>query len=175
MKSALIVSVVGPDQPGLVERLSRVVTEAGGNWEGSRLIQLGGQFAGMVRVVIPEDQVASLSEKLSRLSENGLAVTVVHSSSDAGSADSSGSIFLLEVVGQDRSGIVAAISEVLAKQEVNVIELATDCREAPWSGERLFHTTATIQAPEGVDLDALRNSVEEIAGDLMVEMRPEES
>ena len=60
-------------------------------------------------------------------------------------------------------------SETLAKEGVNVLELATDCRDAPMSGERLFHTTAVISIPETVELDLLRERIESIAGDLMVE------
>ncbi len=175
MNVSLLVSVVGPDRPGLVEKVSRVVTSAGGNWEGSRLIQLGGQFAGIVQVVAPEETVSSLREKLEQLKEFGLTVSVIHSGDQPSKSEDKGFIFILEVFGQDRSGIVASISETLADENVNVIELATDCREAPWSGERIFHTTATVSVPENVDIEKLRESIEAIAGDLMVEINSEQA
>ena len=170
MKTSLIVGVIGPDRPGLVEQLSRVVTDAGGNWEGSRLMQLGGQFAGMVQVVIAETDLAQFETSLSGLESEGLEVSVLHAGEDALASSEEASLLALEVVGQDRSGIVAAISRALAEAGINVVELATDCREAPWSGERLFHTTAKLDAPDGIDLDALRDRIEAIAGDLMVEI-----
>ena len=52
MKTSVIVTIIGPDRPGLVEQLSRVIADASGNWEGSRMLRLAGQFAGMVQVVI---------------------------------------------------------------------------------------------------------------------------
>lgn len=170
MKRSLIVSVIGPDRPGLVERLSHVVTAAGGNWEGSRLLQLAGQFAGMVQVVTEEADLPRLEDSLAALEAEGLHVSVVHSGGDPAATGEEGRPLTLEVVGQDRSGIVAAISETLAADGINVLELATDCRDAPWSGERLFHTTARLAAPESTDLDALRDRVESLAGDLMVEI-----
>jgi glycine cleavage system regulatory protein len=173
MQTSLLVSIVGPDRPGLVEQLSRVVTDAGGNWEGSRLIQLGGQFAGIVQVIAPEGSIATLSENLEQLSDAGLTVSVIHSGESSTSDAPRGQVETLEVVGQDRSGIVAAISETMAKENVNVIELATDCLEAPWSGERLFHTTATVALPEGLSIEYLIRKIEEIAGDLMVELQKE--
>ncbi len=169
MQVSLIVSVIGPDRPGLVEQLSAAVTEAGGNWEGSRLVRLGGQFAGMVQVVLPEGQLNALESQLASLEEAGLKVTSVHSGEQtADTAD--GTAVNLEVVGQDRSGIVSTISKVLAETGVNVIELATDCRDAPMSGERLFHTTAKLGLPSSVDLADLKDRIEEIATDLMVEL-----
>ncbi|MCG8600209.1 MAG: hypothetical protein MI807_08725 [Verrucomicrobiales bacterium] len=170
MQNSLLVSVVGPDRPGLVEQLSRVVSQAGGNWEGSRLIQLGGQFAGIVQVVAPEAALDSLTKNLEQLSDAGLTVSVIHSGS-AEAAGEKAETQTLEIVGQDRSGIVAAISEALAKENVNVIELATDCREAPWSGERLFHTEATVSVPEGVSIASIVEKIEAVAGDLMVELK----
>lgn len=173
MQTSLLVSIVGPDRPGLVEQLSRVVTDAGGNWEGSRLIQLGGQFAGIVQVIVPQDSADALAKELEQLSGSGLTVSVLHSGESTATAQPSGQVETLEVVGQDRSGIVAAISETMAKENVNVIELATDCLEAPWSGERLFHTTATVALPEELSIESLIEKIEEIAGDLMVELQTE--
>ncbi len=170
MQVSLIVSVIGADRPGLVEQLSTAVTDAGGNWEGSRLVRLGGQFAGMVQVVIPESQQTALEANLSALEAEGLKVTSVHSEESASPTEGGDRIYTLAVVGQDRPGIVSTIAKALAGEGVNVIELATDCKNAPWSGERLFHTTARILLPASVDLDELRNLIEEIAGDLMVEL-----
>ena len=75
------------------------------------------------------------------------------------------------MVGQDRQGIVSAITGALARRVVNVIELSTDCSGAPWSGERLFKTTAKLISPQELSPDALREAVEGIAPDLMVELR----
>ncbi|MEM1441522.1 MAG: ACT domain-containing protein [Verrucomicrobiota bacterium] len=169
MKLSLIVSVVGPDRPGLVQELSAVVTEAGGNWEGSRLMQLAGQFAGMVQVVLPKDNLTELETKLSSLQEKGLTVSVIHASDETSGSEEAGKTIQLEVVGQDRSGIVAAISESLANLGVNVIELATDCKPAAWSGETHFFTEATVLLPPSLDEEDLRKQIESIADDLMVE------
>ena len=169
MQVSLIVSVIGPDRPGLVEQLSSAVTQAGGNWEGSRLVRLGGQFAGMVQVILPENQLQALESQLVSLESAGLNVTSVHSGEQTTDA-ANGTAVNLEVVGQDRSGIVSTISKVLADQGVNVIELATACKDAPMSGERDFHTTAKLGLPGNIDLADLRYSIEEIATDLIVEL-----
>jgi glycine cleavage system regulatory protein len=169
MNTSLIISVIGPDRPGLIQQLSSVVTGSGGNWEGSRLMQLAGQFAGMVQVVIPEGNLPQLQADLAGLEEKGLTVSVIHSGELPTEASPGGKLISLEVVGQDRSGIVASISETLASLGVNVIELATDCKSAAWSGETHFFTEATISLPPSVDEETLRQKIESIADDLMVE------
>ncbi len=171
MQTSIIVSVIGPDRPGLIEELSAVIVAASGNWEGSRMLRLSGQFSGMVQVVIEEDALPGLSEALRVLEDSGLH-TRVHRAGKVEPANDTGLYYALEVVGQDRQGIVSAISHTLAGLGVNVIELATDCSGAPWSGERLFKTNAKLICPPELDGDKLREAVEAIALDLMVELKP---
>lgn len=173
MQVSLIISIVGPDRPGLVEQLSSAINSTEGNWEGSRMIQLAGQFAGIVQVVILEKDVPDLENKLAHLEKAGLKVSVVNAGEFGAFGESEGTTFVLEVVGQDRPGIVAAISKTLAEAGANVVELATDCSDAPWSGERLFKTHAAVVAPDGVTPEELRDRIEAIAIDLMVEVEVE--
>ena len=170
MQTTIIVSVIGPDRPGLIEQLSSVIVAASGNWEGSRMLRLAGQFSGMVQVVISEEALPGLHEALAVLEKSGLQ-TRVHHIGNVNPEPESGLALALEVVGQDRQGIVSAIAGTLARLGVNVIELATDCSHAPWSGERLFKTNARLLVPEGIDPDTLRDAIEAIALDLMVELK----
>ena len=47
---SLILTVIGDDRPGLVERLSSVVSQHQGNWLESSMSHLSGKFAGIVRM-----------------------------------------------------------------------------------------------------------------------------
>ncbi|MAS95473.1 MAG: glycine cleavage system protein R [Verrucomicrobiales bacterium] len=175
MQVSVIVHVIGPDRPGLVEQLSAVIRAASGNWEGSRLVQLAGQFSGMVQVVIEEEKVPALRDSLAELEDSGLHTSIAHiTKGDEETASDSGLSYDLEVVGQDRQGIVAVISKTLAAEGVNVVELTTDCTLAPWSGERLFKTNARLLVPDSIDAADLLQKIETIAGDLMVELHPAE-
>ncbi len=173
MQTSVIVSVIGPDRPGLIDRLSNVIVLAGGNWEDSRMLRLAGQFAGMVQVVVAEEALPSLESGLSQLEGEGLQARL-HRTALSNDESGSGRTFDLEVVGQDRQGIVSAISGALARLGVNVVELATDCGDAPWSGGRIFKTHARLHCPDPLDAGALREAVEAIAHDLMVELKADE-
>jgi len=169
---SLIVNLTGPDRPGLVEALSQAIRNAGGNWESSRMARLSGQFAGMVHVVIPDSSLADLEARLQNLegSEMHISITKVKSQSDATGDDSAGERCQLEVVGQDRIGIVSSITSLLAAAGVNVIEFETDCVDAPISGGRLFKATASLVIPPGLHPDELQSNLESIGSDLMVEV-----
>jgi glycine cleavage system regulatory protein len=170
MQSSLVITIIGPDRPGLVETLSKAVTEHGGNWTQSRMAHLAGQFAGILHVILPTDCAPAFRETLDRLCDSGdLQITVAEET--GGTAERKGAIALnLELVGQDRTGIVKEISHALASHGINVEELSTECESAPWSGEMLFKAHASLAAPEGIDVDELQRDLEAIAHDLMVEV-----
>ena len=76
----------------------------------------------------------------------------------------------LELVGQDRPGIVHQITRVLAAHGVNVEELTTECVEAPMAGGMLFQAQAELFIPAVADMAAIRGDLEKIAADLMVDL-----
>ena len=76
----------------------------------------------------------------------------------------------LDLVGQDRPGIVRDISAGLAAIGVNVAELSTECTSAPMSGEVLFNASALLHLPVERTLEELRDAMEKIASDLMVDI-----
>ena len=61
MSQILVLSFIADDREGLVERISEVVTEAGGNWLESRMAHLAEKFAGIARVDAPDDKVSLLN------------------------------------------------------------------------------------------------------------------
>ncbi|KPK52396.1 MAG: glycine cleavage system protein R [Myxococcales bacterium SG8_38_1] len=164
---SLVVTVIGKDRPGLVESVSAVVEQHGGNWVESRMSRLAGEFAGILRVSVPPDRADGLTDALEGLKAGGLRVVVERGFEET---PEEGQVILLDLVGSDRPGIVHAISEALAARNVNVDELNTECDGAPWSGDTLFKATARLRVPKTLNLDQLRESLEAIAGDLMVDV-----
>jgi glycine cleavage system regulatory protein len=165
MQHSLVMTVIGDDRPGLVDSVASIVAEHGGNWLESRMSRLGGQFAGIVHVDVPADKERALTRALEGL--DGLAV-VVHSSQRQAVVPRQTST--LEIVGQDRPGIVRQISHTLAGFGVNVEELHTECASAAMSGETLFKARAVLTIPDSCNLAELRKTLEKIAADLIVEI-----
>jgi len=77
---------------------------------------------------------------------------------------------VLDIVGQDRPGIVRHIAHALAEAGVNVEELQSECRSAAMSGETLFAARFRVRLPADCRLEALRQRIEKIAEDLIVDV-----
>jgi glycine cleavage system regulatory protein len=164
----LVLTLVGPDHPGIVDSVSEVVAAHGGNWLESRMAHLAGKFAGVLLVEVDDEQASLLEEALGRLEAGGLKVIVERSAPDMMPRQRTMEI---ELLGQDRPGLIHEIATLLAAHRINVEELATDRPPAAHSGDRMFHAHVRVIIPETMDMSAVRRDLERLAGDLMVEIR----
>lgn len=165
----LVLTVIGDDQSGLVDALSGVVADHGGNWDTSQMARLAGKFAGIVLISVPDQKVEGLLESLQPLETQGLLdITVSEASSDP--ADDGSTLLSLELVGPDHPGIIHDISHALATRGVSIEELSTETSSAPMAGGQVFRATARLRAPSGLTLDALYETMDELADELLVDI-----
>ena len=168
MQRALVMTVIGPDRPGLIDSVAAVVTVNGGNWLESRMSRLGGQFAGILRVEIPAEKEQALVTALNLLDTRGLKVVVAPDPASGQSGQKQ--LATLDIVGQDRPGIISHISHALASFGVNVEELHSECASGAMSGETIFTARARLSLPSSCNVLELRRTLEKIAGDLIVDL-----
>ena len=172
----LVLTLVGPDRPGLVEAVADAIAAQGGNWLESRMAHLAGRFAGILRVELPGDRIEALQGALIRLESRGLRIVIEpgHPGGEAaigGAPHGPSREMELDLLGLDRPGLVREVSRLLAQAGINVEELSTDRSSAPMSGEMMFRARARLQVPGSVDVAEVRSGLERLAGDLMVEIR----
>lgn len=174
---SLILTVIGDDRPGLVERLASAISRHQGNWLESSMSHLSGKFAGIVSLSIPEVEIAALEAALAALP--GLRVTAeVSEPVDAVQPKyvaSSQRRLKLSLVGHDRIGIVREVSQILAQHAINVESLSTHTSSAPMSAAVLFHASAELTATPELDARALTADLELLSNDLMVDITLDET
>lgn len=178
MQTSFIVTFIGDDRPGLVEQLSAVIEKNQGNWQESRLSQLGGKFAGLILVALPANGGPSLEADLAALAASGISVRVTATGHIADAqrthapvaAPISGRDITLSVIGPDRRGIVREISHALAQRRINVLEMTSDVHSAPMSAEMIFTARIAAWIPEATNMDELRASLDEIADHMTLEI-----
>ncbi len=173
MNTSLVITVIGPDRPGLVSRLSDVAQQFGANWEESRMASLAGQFAGMVHFEVQAAQSDALAAAFRQLEGAGLQILVAKS----GGAAASGPVrrVRLELVGHDRPGIVRDLSAALAKLGVSIDELHTQVASAAMSGDELFKVKALLAVPAEVSNATMRQALEDLANEMMVDLEAADS
>ncbi len=79
-------------------------------------------------------------------------------------------LIVMQVLGNDRPGIVREVSAVLNAHALSIEELTTETREAAMAGGRLFEASVIAKVPPTVDLDALRADLERLASEIQVDI-----
>lgn len=171
MTTTLVMTVLSDDRPGIVDALSGVIESHGANWEESRMASLSGQFAGILKVRCPDESVSGLRAAILELESGGLTVTV-HDGTD--SVETPDRMTLrMHLTGHDQPGIVQAVTHAIHNHGVNVEELESERAGAPLSAGPLFTANLRLSAPRDTPLDDLREELETLSADLMVDISVE--
>ena len=161
----MVLTAIGNDRAGLVSALAAVITDHGGNWERSQMAELAGKFAGIVLVTVPDAEVERLVAALEPLGD----VLDVHAYV-GGEEVTDAQRFTLHLLGNDRPGIVRELSVALSSLGVSIDQLTTETRHAPMAGGILFEADAVLEAPASLEARTLRSALEDLAGELMVDI-----
>lgn len=160
----LVLTLVGKDRPGLINLLSNVVLNHGGNWIDSHFGRLAGQFAGIAEISLPDENYAQLSAALNQL--EGVKITL---QTGGEQAESQRPIAFL-VTANDRPGIIKELTDCLLRLQVNLLQMQTQRSHAPnWGGE-LFEAKLEAELPATLDEDELQRQLEQLSDDLMIDM-----
>jgi glycine cleavage system regulatory protein len=163
-----VLTLIGPDRSGIISTLAEGVRELGGNWRASRLARLAGQFAGVVEFDLPEARAADLEGLLGQLRVSGLAVNVHRGES---AVPTGGSLWHIDLLGNDRPGIVREVSRAVATAGGNIEDWESRVNSSPMSGTPLFELQGAVRLPDNADPAQLRRALEALGADLSVDIR----
>jgi glycine cleavage system regulatory protein len=170
MRVQLMVTITCPDRPGIVERVTEVLVGFSANWEESRLARLGGDFAGIVKISVPQEQADALATALRQLADGSMSVLVKTTQPEAADDWAGYALYELRLVGADHEGIVHGVARYLAGQGINVEELQTETVPAPITAAPLFQMQARIKVPPRLPLAELQANLERIGDELGVDI-----
>ncbi len=168
MQVSLIITLLAADRSGLISSISEILEDHNGNWTESRMAHLGGKFAGLLQVSVDESNLESLKEKLNIAQSDDLKIIV--EKAEINDKPKITETLNIDILCQDRIGIINDVTEELAKLNVNIEELDSNVKEASMSGGMLFTAALTLGLPEGVDADAVEDCLEKLSDQLMIDI-----
>lgn len=172
MTTSLVVTLIGPDRPGLVSAVSDKAAEFGANWADSLMANLAGRFAGIVHLQVPAKNAAALTAALRGLESPGMRISVA--AGEPAPAATSTRRLNLDLVGQDRPGIIKSISHELAQRGISIEKLQTHIESGAMSAEQMFQMHAALMVPAMLNEEELRAGLEGLANELMVDITLDE-
>jgi glycine cleavage system transcriptional repressor len=154
-KDHLIITAVGPDQIGLVEKISEFIARHGCNIEDSKMAVFCGEFALILLISGDGSNLFKIANHYRDLEiDTGLAISIKTPSSRK--PPESFLPYALTVSCMDHPGIVYQISGILSGLGINIESMETTTYAAPVSGTPIFRLEANIAVPTKTNINALR-------------------
>ncbi|HEY2987459.1 MAG TPA: ACT domain-containing protein [Candidatus Binatia bacterium] len=160
-KNHLILTAVGPDRVGLVEKISAFITRLGGNIEDSKMAVFCGEFAVIILITGESANLVKIANACRDLeAQTGLTFSIKTPSTRK--PVESLLPYKLTVSCMDHPGIVHKLSQALSKLGVNIESMETKTSAAPDSGTPLFRLEALVSVPAQGNVALLRERFGEI-------------
>ena len=167
----VIISVIGPDRPGIIAAVTKVLFENDGNIENVSQTIMQSQFSGTFIVTLP-DYLGQTT--LSGLLKEGLRPMGLHvhlhmmEESPAVARFEHAQRFVITTQGPDQKGLVAKITAVIAHFGVNVTNLQAIFKggDDPSDNVMIYE----VDIPLETDQPALRRALKEKAHELKLDI-----
>jgi glycine cleavage system transcriptional repressor len=160
-KDHLILTAIGPDQVGLVQKISEFISRHGCNIEDSKMAVFCGEFAVIVLISGDGVKLVKVARDYREIeTETGLAISIKTPSTRK--ATDSFLPYRLTASCMDHPGIVYQLSAILSSMGVNIESMETKTYAAPVSGTPIFQLEADLSVPTRTNIGALRERFAEI-------------
>jgi glycine cleavage system transcriptional repressor len=161
MPKNIVLTLTGRDKIGIVDSITSVIVKRGGNVESSRMARLGGEFAMLMLIALPDKEFTNLDQDFQQLRGEGYQVTLLQTE-DVSKKFAAWLPYEIEVTGADHEGIIRDISHHLAVQGINIESMDTSSTPAPMSGTPLFMMKGVILVPPQLHFHVWSNELEDI-------------
>ncbi len=155
MSNQLVVSAIGEDQTGLVNRLSECVLDNSCNIEDSRMVILGGEFAVLLLVSGNWNNIAKLESQLTGMQDKlGMQITAKRTESKP--LQGNYLPYAVDVIALDHPGIVNNLASFFSHRQINIQDLSTSSYAAAHTGSPMFSVHMLLDVPADTHIASLR-------------------
>lgn len=162
----LVLTIIGKNKVGLVNELSKIISDHHGNWLASNLSNLCGLFAGIVQIEVEEEYISDLSDTLHHYPNLEIKILT----SEETEVKENVSKLDLVITGNDRKGIVQDIASIIRHKGANIVHFTSKQQSAPNWGVPLFNAVATVELTSGMNSDDVIEALEAFASDLIIDI-----
>ena len=160
----IIITAIGKDSPGLVNKITSVINHNNGNIENSKMIKIKNQFALILDFYLAEN-LDSIKSELENIKGLNIFYQLAKDSDDV---ETTSRTYFIK--GSDDQGIVNKISEFFSNENMNISEVETFIEQAPITGSPLFNMKITVDCKNDTNTDELNQKISMICNDLNLDV-----
>ncbi len=164
----MIVSAVGGEPTVIVQELTRVVLDCGGNIRESRMSSFGSDFAILLLVAGNWHTISRLERDLNRFATgNNLTMQLKRTEPRRFAKDLLP--YAVDVVGLDQPGVVHSLAGFFNARQVEIGEVSTRSYAAAHTGAPMFSVQMFVNIPASVHIATLREEFMDFCDQLNVD------
>jgi len=167
----LAICIVGPDQPGIIAKISKFFVEERANIEQVAQTSLDDLFSCTYIVSVPEDITPlRLQEKMNQtVSSLSLSVVVQPYHPSLSPVTTPSQPFVVTAWGPDKKGLVAGVTEVFAQWQVNVTNLRAVFKGGNNPDENIM--LYEVEIPASIEFSLVQKALKDRAYELGIDIR----
>ncbi len=172
-KDHLILTAIGPDNVGLVAKMTQFISRHACNIEDSKMAVFYGEFAVIILISGDRNRLREITQNYRDIEkETGLSVAV-----KTPAPKKAGESFLpykLTASCMDHPGVVYRISDILSALGINIDSMETKAYSAPITGTPLFQLEAHLAIPARLNITHVREkfSAFQLEENIDIELTP---
>ncbi len=170
MTKNLVITLIGKDEIGIVDKVTNMILKYQGNVVESKMARLGGEFAMLLQVDANADKMKTLEETIVKLEDEGYQVFYKETTDEATDKFKGWLPYEIEVTGADHEGIIHNVTHRLVENGINIESVDTKTASAPMSGTALFTMNAVVLAPPKKTIHAWAEDLDEVAAEMNVDI-----
>jgi len=154
----LVISALGKDKSGIIGELSSAILNQECNILDSRMTVLAGEFAILLLVEGPWNQLVKLEDQLPTLQQQ-LDLTIISSRPDGDAANKKILPYIVEAIALDHPGIVHNLANFFSQRQINIHDMNTSSYSAAHTGTPMFTVRMSIGIPSTIQIASLREEL----------------
>ena len=160
-----IITAIGTDRPGLVDKISLIIHQNNGNIENSKMIKINDQFAMIIDFSYLEN-IDVIKNDLNEIKELDITYKTIQNSDTSNKQNKK---YLIK--GADNQGIVNGISNFFSNNNINIIEVNTFLESAPITGAPLFNMEIMINYNKSNNISEIDGKLNNLCEDLNLDIK----
>jgi glycine cleavage system transcriptional repressor len=161
MTQLIVLSAIGSDRTGMVQDITEVILNCGGNIEESRMTTLGTEFAMLMLVSGNWHTLNRLEKGLEKLDDGDLTFTIRKTGERQVKEDRMP--YAVDVVSLDHEGIVFSLANFFASHDIEIADVATRSYPAAHTGAQMFAVQMSVNVPSSIHIAQLREEFLELS------------
>ena len=161
MSQLIVLSAIGSDRAGVVQDITEVILNCGGNIEESRMTTLGSEFAMLMLVSGNWHTLNRLEKGLQKLGDDNLTFAIRKTGERQVKEDRMP--YAVDVVSLDHEGIVFNLASFFAAHDIEIADVATRSYAAAHTGAAMFAVQMAVNVPSSIHIAQLREEFLELS------------